>query len=253
MPNPDSLTASLEDYLETIYNIIHEKKAVRVKDIATRLSVQNPSVTSALKNLSKKGYVNYTPYDVITLTDKGETAALDIIRRHEVMKTFLVDILCLDNNEKAENAACRMEHTVPPEVLERIIRLVEFAQICPRSGKEWISGFKRFCDNNFNGNLCQGEKEKCVGRFIHTPGQCSMLSKDTLSLTNIKETHKARLIKVEEDTLIHTRLETMGVTPGSLFLVENIDTMTGDMNVAVRGYHLIIRKNEADSIQVSPC
>lgn len=253
MPKTDSLTASLEDYLETIYHVIHEKQAVRVKDIATRLGVQNPSVTGALKNLSKKGHINYSPYDVITLTDKGETAALDIIRRHEVMKTFLVDILCLENNEKAEKSACQMEHSVPSEVLERIIRFVEFAQICPRSGKEWISGFKRFCNSNFDGNMCQGEQEKCVGSFIQTPGQCSMLSSETLSLTEIKETDKARLVEVEGETQISIQLETMGVTPGSLFLVENIDSRTGDMDVAVRGYHLNMRKHEADTILVAPC
>jgi len=253
MSKKDVLTASLEDYLETIYHVIHEKKTVRVKDIAKRLGVQNPSVTSALKNLSKKGHVNYSPYDAISLTGKGEVAALDIIRRHEVMKTFLVDILCLENNETAEKAACQMEHSVPPEVLERIIRFVEFAQICPRSGKEWISGFKRFCHSNFDGNLCQGEQEKCVGSFIQTSGQCSMLSSDTRSLTEIKETDKARLVDMEKGTRISTQLDIMGVTPGSLFLVENIDPRTGDLDVAVRGYHLNIRKHEADTIRVTPC
>ncbi len=79
-----------------------------------------------------------------------------------------------------------------------------------------------------------------------------MLSKDTLALTKIKETDKARLVEVEGDTQISRQLETMGVTPGSLFLVENIDPRTGDMDVAVRGYHLSIRKHEADTIFVTP-
>ena len=253
MSTSDTLTASLEDYLETIYHIIDEKQAARVKDIATRLGVQNSSVTGALKSLTKKGHINYAPYDVITLTDKGEKTALDVIRRHEVMKTFIVDILCLDNNEAAEKAACQMEHSVPPEVLERIIRFVEFTQICPRSGTEWLSGFKRFCESNFTGTLCQDEKKQCSGPFSQGPGPCTMLSRTTLPLTQIKESQKARLVEVMDKTDIYHQLDNMGVTPGSLFQVETIHPRTGDMDVAVRGYHLTLRKHEASVITVSPC
>lgn len=253
MSTSDTLTASLEDYLETIYHIIDEKQAARVKDIATRLGVQNSSVTGALKNLTKKGYINYVPYDVITLSDKGEKTALDVIRRHEVMKTFIVDILCLDDNDAAEKAACQMEHSVPSEVLERIIRFVEFTQICPRSGTDWLSGFKRFCKSNFTGTLCQDEKKQCSGRFSQGPAPCAMLSQTTLPLTQIKKTQKARLVEVMDQTDIYHQLDSMGVTPGSLFQVEAIHPRTGDMDVAVRGYHLTLRKQDADTIMVTPC
>ena len=253
MSTSDSLTASLEDYLETIYHIIDEKKAARVKDIATRLGVQKSSVTGALKNLTKKGHINYAPYDLITLTDKGEKTALDVIRRHEVMKTFIVDILCLNDNEAAEKAACQMEHSVPPEILERIIRFVEFTRICPRSGTEWLSGFKRFCQSNFNGNPCRDDNKQCSGVFNPPPKPCTMLSQTTLPLTEIKERNRARLVQVVEETDIHHQLLGMGVTPGSLFEVETIHARTGDMDVAVRGYHLTFRKQEAETIMVTPC
>ena len=134
MMQKKALTASLEDYLEAIYHIIREKQAARVKEIAKRLKVNNSSVTGALKTLSKKGLLNYAPYDVITLTDKGEEAALDVIRRHEILKKFITDILCIEGSA-ADDAACTMEHAVTPEVLERIVRFVEFTEICPRSGK----------------------------------------------------------------------------------------------------------------------
>ena len=122
------LTASLEDYLETIYHIIQDKQAARVKEIAKRLEVNNSSVTGALKNLAGKGLLNYAPYDVISLTEKGEEVALDVIRRHRIMKKFITDILCLEE-EIAEDAACKMEHYVTTEVLERIVRFVEFTEV----------------------------------------------------------------------------------------------------------------------------
>jgi len=80
----DTLTASLEDYLEAIFHIIAEKQAVRPKDIAKRLKVSNSSVTGALRSLADKELINYAPYDVISLTPSGETAAKDVIRRHEL-------------------------------------------------------------------------------------------------------------------------------------------------------------------------
>ena len=63
------LSASLEDYIEAIYHIISEKEVARGKDIASRLKVSGASVTEALRALSKKGLINYAPYEVITMTD----------------------------------------------------------------------------------------------------------------------------------------------------------------------------------------
>ena len=254
MAKKKKLTASLEDYLETLYHIIEEKQAARVKEIAHRLGVQNSSVTGALKNLSQKGYVNYAPYDVITLTDKGTEAAKDIIRRHEVMKAFIVDILCMDDDKAADDAACSMEHNVPPEVLERIIRLVEFAQICPRSGKEWIAGFKRFCEGSFNKGECGGNKEKCVINPDFRPVEnCTMGKVEPVPLQEIKEGGKARLVRMDTGNGINSQFKEMGITAGSLFLVESIDPVTRDMDVGVRGYHLTIRENDALQIMVAPC
>ncbi len=253
MSKRKKLTASLEDYLETLYHIIEERQAARVKEIAARLGVQNSSVTGALKNLSQKGYINYAPYDVITLTEKGTETAKDIIRRHEVMKAFIVDILCMEDDEAADEAACSMEHSVPPEVLERIIRLVEFAQICPRSGVQWIAGFKRFCEGQFSRRLCGEDGESCLNPDAKPTEKCTIGTIKPIPLQQIKEGDKGRLVTVDAGSDIYSRFEEMGITPGSLFLVEAIDPLTRDMDVGVRGYHLTIREHDADHIMVAPC
>lgn len=252
MRKKNTLTASLEDYLETIYKIIEEKQAARVKEIAGRLGVQNSSVTGALKNLSRKGYINYAPYDVITLTETGEKTALDVIRRHEVMKKFIVDILCIDDLQLADGAACEMEHSVPPEILERIVRFVEFAEICPRSGQEWISGFRRFCKSDFSLDMCRQGAEKCVGEILDNSKQCALTKKDTVPLTTLGVREKGRLIRIESENGIGKHLTDIGVTPGSLFEIESISPQTGDIYVGVRGYHLTIRNYDAESIMVIP-
>lgn len=66
------LTASLENYLCAIYLIENKNKAARVKDISSHLSIGASSVSEAMKLLEKKGYINYEPYGLITLTDIGK-------------------------------------------------------------------------------------------------------------------------------------------------------------------------------------
>lgn len=81
------MTASLEDYLEAIFHIVTEKKAVKPRDIAKRLDVSYASVTGALRSLREKGLINYAPYDLITLTGRGEEIARGVVRRQEVSST----------------------------------------------------------------------------------------------------------------------------------------------------------------------
>ena len=86
----EGLSESQEDYLEAIYNIVAEKGAARAKDIGQRLHVKSPSVTGALRALSERGLVNYAPYDLVTLTRKGQRIAREVVRSHQVIRDFLV-------------------------------------------------------------------------------------------------------------------------------------------------------------------
>ena len=140
-----ALSASLEDYLETIYNLISEKRAARVKDISQRLKVNYSSVTGALKTLAEKNLVNYAPYALISLTADGEVAARDVIRRHTALRDFLIRVLAIDE-KRADEAACEMEHAISKDILERIIRFAEFVESCPQGGANWTDGVGYSCD-----------------------------------------------------------------------------------------------------------
>ena len=136
------LSASLEDYLEAIYHIEKRKQAARAKDIGARLDVKGSSVTGALQALSKRELINYAPYDVITLTDKGRALALEDVKRHRVLRKFFVDVLDVDM-EVAERAACRMEHSVPRKIFERLIGFVQYlTQETDEDRKKLIENFK---------------------------------------------------------------------------------------------------------------
>ncbi len=118
------LSASLEDYLETIFGIFSEKGGVRAKDIAERLGVKAGSVTGALQSLSERKLINYAPYEVITLTSEGLKKACQITRRHEVLKDFFVDVLGVEESI-ADEGACKLEHDIPKVVFERLVEFVE--------------------------------------------------------------------------------------------------------------------------------
>ena len=151
------LSASLEDYLETIYWILRDKQAVRAKDIGKRLNVSRSSVTGALHLLAERELINYTPYDVITLTDQGRAIARDVARRHETLRNFFIKVLAVEERD-ADEAACKMEHAISEVILDRFVNFVDFVERCPRGGTKWIEGFGYYCDNGRQLGDCQ----KCV-------------------------------------------------------------------------------------------
>jgi DtxR family Mn-dependent transcriptional regulator len=143
------LSASLEDYLETIYNLIAEKNCARGKDIAAHLSVSGASVTEALRSLARKGLINYAPYEAITLTLHGRRAAQDVIRRHDALKQFFVDVLDIEDT-LAEKGACRVEHAAPQPIIDRMVTFINYLESCPEEGKELIRNFSSFCREQEN-------------------------------------------------------------------------------------------------------
>ncbi|MBU1565342.1 MAG: metal-dependent transcriptional regulator [Proteobacteria bacterium] len=164
MKGKTDLSASLEDYIEAIYHIIGSKLVARSKEIAARLSVSRASVTEALRALSKKGLINYAPYEAITLTDEGKAVAEDVIFRHEALKHFFIKVLSIDDSI-AEEGACRIEHAAPPEIIDRMISFTEFMQICPRGGDDMLKGFADYCEKGKQNDNC----DNCISHCLELP------------------------------------------------------------------------------------
>ncbi|HPN09087.1 MAG TPA: DtxR family transcriptional regulator [Syntrophales bacterium] len=244
-----TLTASLEDYLETIYHIIAEKQVARSKDIARQLKVGYASVTGALRALSDKGLINYSPYDVVTLTQKGKTAAEDIVRRHEALRDFFVNVLAVDEKD-ADDAACKMEHSIPDIILERFIQFAQFVEVCPRGGSKWIAGFGYQCDHDSMQENC----EQCILAVLddvriqkQQRGRKDMISK---KLKDLKPGVKGKVLKITSRGQANTRIVEMGVTPGTVVEVERVAPLGDPIDIKVKGYHLSLRKEEAEGIEV---
>jgi DtxR family transcriptional regulator, Mn-dependent transcriptional regulator len=138
-----AVTINTEDYLEAILRLITEKGAARVRDIAAALAVHKSTVSQNLKTLAEKGLVKYSRYETTTLTASGQKIAEDISRRHQVIGQFLEEILGVDEAAAQANA-CRMEHILDAEVLERLSLFVAFANAHVAQGDRWLQQFQRY-------------------------------------------------------------------------------------------------------------
>jgi DtxR family transcriptional regulator, Mn-dependent transcriptional regulator len=143
MNTKTNLSASLEDYVEAIYHIVNDNGVARSKEIATRLNVSRASVTEALRALSKKKLIIYTPYAAITMTEEGKQIARNVVFKHDVLKRFFTNILDIDE-DTAEQSACKIEHSAPPELIDKLINFMDFFNTCPRGGEDFLQGFANF-------------------------------------------------------------------------------------------------------------
>ena len=144
MGKEQKLSASLEDYLEAIYNLSRRSRGARSKDIAEQLEVSRASVTGALRLLKEKGMIHYEPYDHATLTRAGRVAARDVVTRHDILKSFFLDVLDLPA-EVAQQAACRAEHALGPNVIAQFLAFVEFVGRGNEDGYRLTDDFRDFC------------------------------------------------------------------------------------------------------------
>ena len=118
MTNSNRLGESAEMYLETIL-LLEKDGKVRSVDIAKSLKVSKPSVNKAMNVLKEMGLVTQETYGEVHLTEAGRLRASDVYSRHEVLCSFLENVLKV-SKENAENDACKIEHVVCDETIDKI-------------------------------------------------------------------------------------------------------------------------------------
>ena len=117
------LTRSEQDYLKALYVLAPGGGAVATSRLAERLALSAPSVTNMLGKLAAARLVAHTPRAGARLTARGRRRALEMVRRHRILETFLVRVLRLDWAEVHADAEV-LEHHISGRVLDAIDRLV---------------------------------------------------------------------------------------------------------------------------------
>ena len=121
---PTIASPAAQDYLKGIFALEQsgESRAVRpvsTKAIAEKMSVTPASATNMLKKLGSMGLVRHVPYRGAELTDSGRKVALEVIRHHRLLETYLAEALGVPWDKVHEEAEI-LEHVLSDELEDRI-------------------------------------------------------------------------------------------------------------------------------------
>ena len=120
-----ALTDAIQDYLREIYKLGTECERVSVTALAKRLDVSPASASAMVKKLAALELAVHEPYRGVTLTEAGETVALEIIRHHRLLELYLAETLGLHVDDVHDEAE-RLEHVLSEELEQRIDRALGY-------------------------------------------------------------------------------------------------------------------------------
>lgn len=230
-----SISASLEDYLEGIFIIKEKRGVVRVKDLAKRLKVKASSVIEALERLKQRDLIIHEYYGYVELTQEGMNLAKELYYRHMMLKKFFTQILGLPNNI-AEEDACKIEHFLSKETLNRIVKFISFIETCPEERPEWLNNFHYFVEHN-------KRPEICITKVLKD-------SNGLIKLSDLEVGKKGKVIKILDTGVLKRRLLDMGFVIGECVEVKKIAPLGSPVDVLVKGTHVSLRKEEAEVIVI---
>ena len=117
------LSESQEDYLKQIFLLGGDGERVSTQNLAHRLGVKPASVTEMVGRLAHFELVEYAPYHGVRLTDGGRRVALEMLRHHRLLETFLVEALGYTWDQVHDEAE-RLEHVISERFEARIAEVM---------------------------------------------------------------------------------------------------------------------------------
>ncbi len=216
--NDSGLSPNMEDYLETISLLAKKNRVVRVKDIAKKLKVKMPSVTSALQKLKERGLVEYEKYGYVDLTEEGENLAERVYSRHSCLADFFEHVLKIGKRE-ADEEACRVEHHLSPQSCRQLKRLVEYMNSDATDG-QW--------------------KDEFLAMMEERP------------LCELSEGQRAVIARIEAQPILKKRLIEIGFRKGESIELVRYAPLEDPLQVRVKGCNVSLRIEEAKTVIVRP-
>lgn len=116
-----TISSAMEDYLKAIFEL--GEKDVSTQDLARHLKVSAASVTGMIKKLSDLKLVDYERYYGVKLTEAGKLIALETVRHHRLIETYLMQALGYKWHEVHEEAET-LEHHISEDFEERIAEML---------------------------------------------------------------------------------------------------------------------------------
>jgi DtxR family Mn-dependent transcriptional regulator len=221
-------SASIEEYLEALYTLTQDGKTATTSEISRRLNIAPPSVTEMLQKLAEAGYINYLPYQGVTLTSKGFALAEKMTRKHRILERFLHDVLRV-RKDRVHGEACEMEHALSDSTERAMCQKLNFPARCPDDEK-----VIPLCNLGFSN--CD-ECRKWEGANLDEVGRRRV---KVTALSSLKEKQKAKIAFIRGDKKAIGRLMDMGLTPGTLISINRVAPLKGPMEIIVRGSRLAL-------------
>ena len=113
-----ALTSSMEDYLEAVFMLQKRNGYARCTDVAEHLGVKKPSVSRAVKELSKSEYIVKNTDGTLSLTDSGLQIATQIYEKHQFFTRQLIEAGV--PQDIAAQDACRLEHVISETSFQKL-------------------------------------------------------------------------------------------------------------------------------------
>ena len=113
------ISRAMEDYLKSIYQLTTPAEKVSTSRLAEAMKCSAASVTNMLQKLSELKLVEYMPYQGVTLTPAGRKIALEVLRHHRLIESYLLEVLGY-SWDQVHAEADRLEHVISEEFEEKI-------------------------------------------------------------------------------------------------------------------------------------
>lgn len=219
------LSPAAEDYLKTIYKLRDDDAPTTTQAVAERLNVAAPSATAMIKKLAAMKLVRHTPYRGVELTPAGEKIALEVIRHHRLIETYLSEVLGLDWDKVHEEAE-RWEHVLSEEVEAKIAAALGHptrdphgAPIPSLNGEIERDGWMRLSESSTG--------SRSVVRRVSDESSDILRHLGELGITPGKELEVLRAVPVEG--VLHLKIEgrkkTIGTAPARVVFVEEVQSL----------------------------
>ncbi len=202
---PETITQSIQDYLKQIYEL-NERGAASTNDLAARLNIAPASVTGMLQKLanSKPPLVIYKKHQGVTLTKNGEKAALEVIRHHRLLETFLVSTLGYSWDE-VHCEADKLEHVISEDFEARMAKALGHPTRDPH------------------------------GELIPT-AELIMPADESRPLASSRRAETVTVKRVsDDDPALLRRLREIGIAPEAKIAVKSYSELDGNLTIKVAG------------------
>jgi DtxR family Mn-dependent transcriptional regulator len=214
------LSDVMEDYIKAIYRLEREHgPPVGTSTIADHLDVTPPTVTSMLEKLEDRGLVEREKYKGVELTDEGETVALEVLRHHRLLESYLAEHLDYEWSEVHDEADA-LEHHISEEFERRVAEALGEPAVDPHGDPIPNADLEPLADD------------------------------DTVPLADCEESERVVIARVDDrdgDELQY--LDDAGVRPGVELEVLEVAPI-GMLTVAVEGGEQSLPERVARSVRV---